>query len=207
MARLLHIIASPRVDRSYSRRAADAFFEAYQAAHPDDEVDTLDLWADPLPEFDNTAANGKYRILRGEEPTPEEATAWQAVVDVIDRFKAADRLVISSPMWNFGIPYKLKHYIDVIVQPTLTFNFSPDEGYSGLVTGRKALLILSRGGEYENGSDLDAQLSYLQIILGFVGISDVSSVMVQPTLMSGREVAMAKLEAATDELRKLATTF
>ena len=71
---------------------------------------------------------------------------------MIERFKSADWYLFSLPMWNFGVPYVLKHLIDVIVQPGLTFSFSPTEGYKGLVTGKKAVAVYARGGAYGSGS-------------------------------------------------------
>lgn len=208
MAKLLHIVGSPRGDRSYSLRAAREFVGAYRAAHPDDEVETWDLWTDPPPAFDLGAVVGKYRILHGEEHTAEEAEAWQAVVETIERFKGADKLLISSPMWNFAIPYPLKQLLDVIVQPTYTFSFSPETGYSGLIADKPALLVVARGGEYRGDTAAyDQQVPYLKQILGFVGITDVKVVAVEPTLEGGREVATQKLETAAEELRRLAATF
>jgi FMN-dependent NADH-azoreductase len=118
MARLLYIEASPRKDRSASIKVARAFVEEYKKKHPADAVDTLDLWKTDLPAFDGDVIDSKYVILHGKQPTPEQKKAWEAVEKVIDRFKSADKYLFSLPMWNFGIPYKLKHYFDVIVQPT-----------------------------------------------------------------------------------------
>ena len=81
-----------------------------------------------------------------------QAKAWKRVTGVIERFKSADWYLFSLPMWNFGVPYVLKHLIDVIVQPGLTFSFSPTEGYKGLVTGKKAVAVYARGGAYGSGS-------------------------------------------------------
>jgi FMN-dependent NADH-azoreductase len=81
----------------------------------------------------------------------------------------------SLPMWNFGIPYKLKRLIDVIVQPTYTFSYSPKEGYRGLVTAKPAVMVYARGGEYPAGTDgegFDLQKRYMELILGFIGFRD-----------------------------------
>ena len=56
-------------------------------------------------------------MLQGKEHTAEEKTAWDQIVDIANRFIAADRYLLAVPMWNAGIPYPLKHYIDVIHQP------------------------------------------------------------------------------------------
>ena len=210
MATVLHIRATATAELSYSLRAAEAFLESYLESHPGDTVDTLDLARETVPEFLGLVARGKYRILHGEAHTEEEADAWRAVEAEIERFKNADKLVISSPMWNFGIPYRLKQYVDVIVQPGYTFAYSPEKGYTGLVTGRPAILILARGGEYQPGTEaaaFDFQRPYLETILGFIGFTDVSTIVVEPTLQGGPEVAEQKLAEAITEAREQARTF
>src|SRR6516225_3560146 len=178
MAKLLYIQASPRKDRSRSTQVARTFLAAYQKSRPDDSIETLDLWATSLPRFDGATIEAKYAILQGQAHTPGQAQAWKSVVDVIERFKSADKYLFSLPMWNFGIPYVLKHFIDVIVQPGLTFSFSPTEGYQGLVTGKKAAAIYARGGAYGPGTGAegyDMQSKYLAAILGFIGITELAS--------------------------------
>jgi FMN-dependent NADH-azoreductase len=207
MATLLHIQASPMDDRSFSTRAARTFLEAYRASHPGDAVETLDLWSADLPAFDFTAASGKYKVMRGMAHSIEEARAWQRVVETIDRFKSAAKVLVSSPMWNFGIPYRLKHYIDILVQPGLTFSYDPSAGYSGLVTGRPLQLILARGGEYPQGSQaatMDHQRPYLEIIFGFMGFADIRSLVVEPTL---NPVADDRLATALGAAREAAQRF
>lgn len=211
MATLLHIRSSPRDNTSsYSGRAAQAFTDAYAAAHPGDRVITLDVVHDAIPEFGELAAAGKYKIMRGMSHTPEEAKAWKDVVAAIDAFKAADKYVISAPMWNFGVPHRLKQYLDVIVQPTLTFSFSPDKGYDGLVKGKPAAVIVARGGEYAPGTPAaayDHQLPYILQILGFIGFTDVKVIRVEPTLHGGADLNQARLEAAKAEAAALARRF
>jgi len=112
-------------------------------------------------------------------------------------------------MWNFGIPYKLKHFIDVIVQPTYTFSFSPAEGYKGLVTGKPAAVVYARGGAYPPGTPgegFDLQKRYLEQVLGFIGFTDVRPILVEGTL--GKPEAAEKSKAAAIALAKsLAASF
>jgi len=210
MARLLHICASPRSDEeSYSRRVAKVFVDAYQQTHAADSIETLDLARVRVPEFGPLALAARHRIMEGGALRPREARTWRAIEDAIARFKRADKLVISSPMWNFGIPYRLKQYFDVIVQPRLTFAYSPESGYTGLVTGRPAMLILARGGEYSEGGPTitwDFQRTYLETILGFIGFTDIRKIIVEPTLQ-GHELGAQKLAAAQALARELAAQF
>jgi FMN-dependent NADH-azoreductase len=202
MAKLLYIEASPRKSRSKSIEVAQTFLSTLQATHSSVELDKLDLWATELPRFDGDTLEAKYAILHGQSHTPEQAKAWKRVETVIERFKSADWYLFSLPMWNFGIPYVLKHLIDVIVQPGLTFSFSPSEGYKGLVTGKKAVAVYARGGAYGPGSgaeDYDLQSRYLAVILGFVGVTDLANIFVEPTL-----AAPAELEAMVTKAKELA---
>jgi FMN-dependent NADH-azoreductase len=202
MAKLLHIESSPRGDRSASITVARQFIDAYRAAHPGDTVETLNLWTANLPEFNNAIIESKYAILSGQKQTPEQVAAWAAVVRVADQFKAADKFVFSLPMWNFGIPYKLKHWIDVIAQPGQTFTFSPETGYKGLVTGKPTVAIYARGGAYGPGTgaeSYDAQSTYLKQLLGFIGITDLKEIFVEPT-GSAKDEAVAKGTAKAKEI-------
>ncbi len=207
MAKVLHIQSSPRGEQSYSIRLSRAFLEAYRAAHPQDTVETLDLFQAEIPVFKAPEAKAKYAVLSGQKPAGEAQRAWKAVIDVIDRFKSADLIVISSPMWNFSVPHRLKDYIDVIVQPGLTFSYSAESGYVGLVTGRTAVLLLARGGDYSAASgaeQMDMQKPYLELILKFIGFTDIRSVVVEPTLMAGPEAARQKLAEAQAKAKALA---
>ncbi len=210
MTRVLHIQATLRGQESYSLRTAQAFLESYLDSYPGDEVETVDLAKGELPEFDATAVSGKYRLLAGYSPTGKEAETWKAIEATIGQLKSAHKLVLSSPMWNFGIPYRLKQYFDVIVQPGYTFSYSSEDGYKGLVTGRPAMLILARGGEYAPGTDtapFDLQLPYLECILRFIGFTKIDSIVIEPTLQRGSEVAGQKLAEAIAAARAKAKTF
>ena len=209
MARLLYIEASPRKQRSSSIKVAKMFISEYQRTHPGDIVETLDLWNTSIPEFDGHVIDSKYVILHGLEHTDDQKQAWKAVEDVISQFTSADKYLFSLPMWNFGIPYKLKHYIDVIVQPGYTFSFSPEEGYQGLMTGKPVAAIYASGGAYgaDTGMEsFDLQKAYLKLILGFIGFSDLQTIAVEQTL-SSPEVKDKLLEKAEDRAKSVAAGF
>ena len=210
MNRLLYIQASPRIGRSHSILVADAFIESYEESNPADEVITVNVFRKDLPPFDGLAVQAKYTILHGKERTEEELAAWKAVEAVIEEFTAADKYVMAVPMWNFGIPYRLKQYVDVLVQPGYTFSYTPEEGYKGLVTGKPIFVAYSRGGQYPPGSPseaFDLQKRYLELILGFIGFSDIRSVVVEPTLEAGPEVAKSKRDGAIAQARQMARKF
>jgi FMN-dependent NADH-azoreductase len=209
MSTLLYIKTSPRADRSYSQAVADAFVEAYKQANPTDTVTTIDLSTRKLPSFDGFALQAKYSILHGGQPSGEEKEAWRVIEEVIEEFKSADKYVFATPMWNFSLPYTLKHYIDVITQPGYTFSFSPEEGYKGLVAGKPVFVSYARGGEYPPGSPTepyDFQTKYLEGWLGFIGFTDIRPLVIEPTL-SGPDAAGRKRDAAIEKAREMARSF
>jgi FMN-dependent NADH-azoreductase len=209
MAHLLYIEASPRKERAASIQIARAFISEYEQTHPGDTVETLDLWSSTLPEFDGLVIDSKYVILHGLQHTEQQKQAWRGVEDVISQFTRADKYVFSLPMWNFGIPYKLKHYIDVIVQPGYTFSFSPEEGYKGLMGGKPVAAIYARGGAYGPGTgaeSYDLQKAYLEHILGFMGFNEIQTILIEPTLSSPEEKEKS-MEAARKEAEKIAVNF
>ncbi|MCG6982667.1 MAG: NAD(P)H-dependent oxidoreductase [Deltaproteobacteria bacterium] len=209
MARLLYIEASPRKERSASIEVARAFIDEYERTHPGDAVETVDLWHTSIPEFDGHVIDSKYVILHGLEHTEEQKRAWRAVEDLISQFTGADKYVFSLPMWNFGIPYKLKHYIDVIVQPGYTFSYSPEKGYEGLVTGKPIVSIYASGGAYGPGTgaeSYDLQKAYLELILGFMGFSDFQKITVASTL-GPQEEKEKNMAAALEQAKTMAANF
>ncbi|MEM9644253.1 MAG: NAD(P)H-dependent oxidoreductase [Planctomycetota bacterium] len=207
MAKLLYIESSPRKARSKSVEASRAFLDSYRAANPTDEVAIIDLWGRQLPEFDGATIDAKYQVLHGQEFDTDQGRAWEAVVNVCDEFKSADKYLFSVPMWNFGVPYRLKHYIDVIAQPGQTFSFDPATGYQGLVTGKPAAVVYSRGGVYQgDASVMDHQQPYVEQILRFFGFTDIQSIVLEPTLATPDDVAET-VAASIERARQIAAKF
>lgn len=205
MAKLLYIESSPRKQRSSSIAISQVFLNEFRKLHPKDEVVVLDLWKKNLPPFDGDVIDAKYAIMHGQKHTDAQVKAWKAVEDIISEFKSADKYVISLPMWNFGIPYRLKHYIDILVQPGYAFSASPS-GYKGLITGKKALVIYSRGGAYGSGTakELDLQTRYMKEILEFIGFKDIESIVIEPTLDTPEKKEQAMSQAKEKALKDAA---
>ena len=209
MASLLYIEASPRKDISASISITNTFIEEYRKTHSEDQIETIDLWQTTLPEFDGEVINSKYAILHGLEHSARQKQAWAAVEKVISQFTGCDKYLFSLPMWNFGIPYKLKHYIDVIVQPGYTFSFSPEEGYQGLVTDKPVAAVYARGGSYPSGSDMasyDFQKTYMELFLGFIGFSEFQSIVVEETL-GPADIKEKNMAAARELAKNIAANF
>lgn len=210
MSRILYIQASPRGKRSHCIAVADALVKTYKQKYPDDEIVTLNVFDASIPNFDGPAVQAKYTILHGKPHSDEEKHVWKNVEEVIEQFKSADKYVLALPMWNFSIPYRLKQYIDLLVQPGYTFSYSEDAGYRGLVVGKPMLVVYARGGEYPPGSDAEAfdlQSKYIELIFGFMGFENIRSVVVEPTLQGGPDVAAEKRRQAVDKVKEIAAVF
>jgi FMN-dependent NADH-azoreductase len=208
MATLLYIESSPRKARSHSSAIAEVFLAAYRDAHPGDRIERLDLWATALPRFDGDMLNAKYAIMHGDQPSPAERAAWAEVERLFADFDSADKYLFGVPMWNFGLPYVLKHYIDVITQPGLAWSFDPASGYRGLVSG-KVLAVYATGGAYHPGSGAEAfdlQKPAFENWLGFIGLGAVQRIVCAGTLGDPASIAAADA-AARAEARELARTF
>ncbi len=113
MPKLLHLRCSPRAD-SASSAAAEAFVAKFRERRPSWDVDLQDLWRETLPEFEGPALEAKYAIMGGRAFDYGERDAFAVVERIALRFSLAERVLISSPMWNFSVPYKLKQWIDLV---------------------------------------------------------------------------------------------
>ena len=185
MTKLLHISASPRGEQSESLAIAASFLDTFRAEHPDVAVETYDLWDGTLPAFGPDAAAAKMAIFAGEQPQGAAAVAWQSAVDTFHRFDAADRYLFSVPMWNAGVPYVLKQFIDVVSQPGLVFGFDPADGYTGLLRGKRAAVIYTSavyGPGRSPAFGADFQAPYLEDWLRWAGVEDIRTVHFRPNL-------------------------
>ncbi len=193
MPTLLHIDSSPRGDYSVSRKLSAAFVESWKKQHPDGKVIRRDLPATHLTFVDMDWIGGAYSSP--DQHTPEHKKALALSDELIEELKAADQIVLGTPMYNFAIPANLKAWVDHIVRFGKTFNVSPN-GYEGLVKDKKATAIIASGGKYAAGTPYapyDLESPYLKNILGFIGITDVNFVLAGGT----NEVAQGKVDEKT----------
>jgi FMN-dependent NADH-azoreductase len=208
MSKLLHLSASPRGTASESLAIAATFVDTFSDVRPDIAVEHWDLWDGTLPPFGAAAAGAKMSIFAGQEPAGERAAAWVAVHRTFERFAAADYYLFSVPMWNHGVPYILKQFIDVVSQPGLVFGFDGHTGYTGLVTGKKAVVVYTSavyGDDRGPQFGVDFQAPYFNDWLRWAGITDVTQITFRPNLAvddpePGRQAAHA---AARDAAKTL----
>jgi FMN-dependent NADH-azoreductase len=174
MSTLLTIEVSPRFEGSISRKLTALFVEKWRAAHAGGDVVVRDLMRTDLPFIDLPWIGGAF--TPPEQHSPESRAAIKVSNDLVAELKAADHIVIGTPMYNFSIPAALKAYIDHIVRVGLTV--SADN--VGLLTGKKATVILATGGDFSPGSPVEGYnlaSGYLRQVLGFIGVTDVEIIL------------------------------
>ena len=208
MPKLLHVACSPRAD-SESAAGARVFLDRFREMRPDWEIDAMNLWREPLPEFEGYLLEAKYARIGGKAFTNSQHDAFAVAERLALRLSLADRVLISTPMWNFSIPYKLKQWLDVIIQPGLTFRFDPALGYLPLLKDRPTVVIIASGSDFVTGMNrgrIDMATPYLREVLRFIGVSNVRFVPIGPTT-GPTEPIRASREAAHRRLAEMAGRF
>ena len=201
MKNILFIQSSPRGSESYSQKVAQSIVDDLKRRHPDATVAVRNLAQDPPPHVGEVFVGGLS--IRPEQRTKEQTAAFTLSDALIDELAAADIVVLAVPMHNFSPPSTLKAWVDHVVRAGRTFAFS-DRGREGLLKGKRAILVLARGGVYSEGpaKPLDFQEPYLRAILGFIGITDIEVVRVEGVAVSaiGAEKAVASAMAQSKEV-------
>ena len=207
MKKLLYIVGSPRESASESSNIANAFVKQYKETNPGAVVDELNLWKEKISAFDGNKAAAKMTFLGFGTLEGKLKTAWDEVVEIANRFIAADDYLITIPMWNGGIPWALKQYIDTVSQPGLTFGFGPD-GYFPLLKDKRACVVYTSGvysPELPKPFGLDFQVSYMNWWLELVGVAAVhnvtllANVLRQSSLEQDRKSAIEEASAIAKE--------
>jgi FMN-dependent NADH-azoreductase len=195
MATILHIDASPRGERSFSRNLTKKFVGAWQQAHPNDQVDYLDLGHTIIPPVNEAWIAAAFSHT---ERTPEMHQALKLSDELIDQFIVADYYVLGVPMYNFNVPANFKAYLDQILRVNRTFTASA-AGYEGLVTQRKMAIVTARGGSFPANTPMSAfdhQEPFLRTAFGLIGITDLTFIHAD-NLGSGAEARANSITAAS----------
>jgi FMN-dependent NADH-azoreductase len=180
---LLHIVATPRSHESNTVRVSNALIEELYSKYDNLSVKVLDLFKADLPAVAGENIESKYKLMTGQELDSHHKTSWDAIEANINRFLEADVYLLSVPMWNFGVPYALKYYIDAIVQPGYLFRYNQQGFPEGLVTGKRMIVVTTSGADYSANSplhSLDFVEPYLRTIFNFIGITDIHFISAQP---------------------------
>jgi FMN-dependent NADH-azoreductase len=197
--KLLHIDSSILSGNSTSRLLSAEIVTAWRPAHPDTSVDYLDLAVDTPSHFSADALG----IKTGVQAQPTEAQLRENTLSekLVSQFLAADVIVIGTPFYNFSIPTQLKAWIDRLAQVGRTFKYT-EKGPVGLAGGKTVIVASTRGGAYstsEGGQAMEHQESYLKVIFGFFGITDVRFVRAEGLAM-GDEARTKALAAARADI-------
>lgn len=192
MNTLLYIQSSLFSDAGASSRLARQFADQWRRAHPQGTVIEHDLAREPVPHLDAD----RFRAF--SLPADQRSPAQQAAVEYSDRLigelKRADTLVLGLPLYNFGVPSTLKAYFDHVARAGITFRYTA-QGSVGLLTGKRAVVLATRGGIYEGA---DTQPQYIRNFLGFLGIEAIEFVFAEGLALGEeprqRAIAQAQIE-------------
>ena len=196
--KLLQVDASVLGTNSVSRQLTADIVAEWRRVHPDTTVDYLDLAVDTPNHFDANALGIKVGLQA--EPTEAQKRENAVSEKLVSQFLAADVIVVGAPLYNFSIPTQLKAWIDRLAQIGRTFKYT-DKGPVGLAGGKTVIVASSRGGIYstsEGGQAAEHQESYLKVVFGFFGITDVRIVRAEGVAMGDAAKAAALTAARAD---------
>jgi FMN-dependent NADH-azoreductase len=208
---LLNIQSSPRGAKSASIVVTNAFLDVYQALHSDATIDSLNVWEENLPDFDQEAIGAKYKGVNKEPMDQVETAVWDKIQELALRFQQATRIVLGVPMWNFAYPYKLKQLIDLACQRHMLFTYDGTE-YGPLLKTPRAFVVYARGGTYAEDSPtpasrFDHQKGYIDFWLKFIGVKEVRTLVVEGTTWGGKEKGEEAIARGQKEATRLAADF
>lgn len=198
MSKVLVLKSSILAGYSQSSQLADFYVE--QAKAQGKEVTVRDLAANPIPVLDGELVGA---MRPSETPlSPRQQEALNLSDELIAELQAHDEVVIAAPMYNFNIPTQLKNYFDLIARAGVTFRYT-EAGPEGLVKGKTAVVISSRGGIHKD-TPTDLLTPYVKLFLGFIGITDVEFVFAEG-IAYGPEVASKATAEAKDAIKQIVT--
>lgn len=198
---ILHLDASASEHSvSHTRRLSSKLIYHLLKTNSDVSVVYRDLAEMQLPHIDTKIRDAWASEKERDASLDELATRSKKLVDEL---KAADVVVIGSPMYNFSLPTTLKTWIDHVAIARQTFQYT-ENGPQGLLTDKKAYLLLSSGGIYSEGPAAanDHLEPYLKTVLGFMGITDVTTIRAEG-VAHGPEADKAAMEKASAQIRTL----
>jgi FMN-dependent NADH-azoreductase len=203
MSNVLVINSSAALAGSVSKLLVDDVVAKLRLRDPQLHVVSRDLGHAPVPHLTPDAAAG----MRSPEPANDAQRAAQTLSNtLIAELQAADTIILGVPMYNFGMPSTLKAWFDYVLRAGFTFRYGP-AGPEGLVTGKRAIVVLSRGGLYTEGPfmPMDSQEPHLRNLLGFMGIKDVTFIRAE-RLAYGPEMRDQAIGAAQGEIGRWVET-
>ncbi|MCG7386991.1 MULTISPECIES: FMN-dependent NADH-azoreductase [Pantoea] len=196
MSKVLVLKSSILAGYSQSSQLADFYVE--EAKAKGDQVTVRDLAADPIPVLDGELVGALRPSDAPLSPRQQEALSLSDAL--IAELQAHDVVVIAAPMYNFNIPTQLKNYFDLVARAGVTFRYT-EAGPEGLVKGKRAVVLSSRGGIHKD-TPTDLLTPYVKLFLGFIGITDVNFVFAEG-IAYGPEVATKATEEAKTAIKQI----
>ncbi|MGI6685211.1 MAG: FMN-dependent NADH-azoreductase [Bacillota bacterium] len=190
MSTVLYIKANAKPEgASRTFRISDKFIDAYLAGHPQDKIITLDLYKEGINFLSESDINTAFSPKTSENRD-------HPVLKYAYQFAEADKYVVAEPLWNLGVPAILKAYIDYVSISGITFKYT-EKGPVGLLNGKKAVNIITRGGDYssEPASMFELGDRYIRTIFGFFGITDYTTIAADNLDVQGQDVEKIVAEA------------
>ena len=199
MTHVLLITSSLSGADGHSSRLAARYVDDLRRTTPGLSVTHRDLAADPPPHLDGATFRAFATPTDQRDGDQRALAAWSD--RAIAQLQAADVVVVAAPMYNFGVPSVLKSWMDHVARAGITFRYT-ESGPEGLLGGRRAVVISTRGGRYA-GTPADSHTPFLATFLGFIGLGPVEFVHAEGLAM-GEDQARSALERAGDDLARLA---
>lgn len=201
MSKVLYIKANAKpAGQSRTLAVSDSFIEQYKKQNPQDEIITLDLYKENVDFLSGEDINAVF----GKKT---EESKLHPILKYAYQFLEADKYVVAAPFWNLGLPAILKAYLDYICITGITFKYT-ENGPVGLCQGKKAVHIVSRGGNYMEGPATGFEMGdrYLRVLFGFLGITDFSTIAIEGVDIIGADVEKL-MNKALKNAGELAATF
>jgi FMN-dependent NADH-azoreductase len=190
--KLYRIDASSRNNGSYSRQ----FGNELEAALKPKSVTRQDLVTDPVDHISEMAIAGFFSPA--DTHTNDHRAAIKTSDDILANIAAADAIMITTPMYNFGIPSGLKAWIDQVVRIGKSFSFD-GKAFNGLIKNKTAYVVVAYGAAgYTNNGPFaagDFTKPYLDFVLRFIGFEDIRYVTIEGVNLGAEAAEKAKAEA------------
>lgn len=169
---ILQINSSGRYEGSITRKVSGLVVANLMQQTPSSDHVTRDI-ATGLPFVNEEWINANFTVA--DQRSDSQKTVLKFSDDLVAELKDASHIIISVPIYNFGIPATLKAWIDMISRVQLTFRYSEEGQPIGLLNNKKAIIIMASGG-VPIESEWDKATPYMKHILSFIGINDVTVV-------------------------------
>jgi FMN-dependent NADH-azoreductase len=208
MRQVLYIVSNPKSEeQSVSLQIGRSFIDQYQAFNPNDDIDTIDVYKDPIPLVDHDVLLGWDRQRQGDsvEEFPKKQRDKVLEIDrLTQQFIDTDLYVFVVPMWNFGVPPMLKAYIDTFKVARKTFKYT-EEGPIGLLTNKQAVIIQARGSVYSGDNQkFEHSVSHLQSVLSFMGVEEIHTIVAEGMNLYSAEECEEIKQSAVKQAKQLA---